>query len=268
MKTVIYYFTGTGNSLAAAKKIATGLEDCELVPIASLRNTTGDITPRAGRIGIVYPVYSEGLPVIVASFAGRLDLSHSQYTFSVATQYALGGSSALQQLNSILKKRKNRGLDAGFVVNMPRNNILMHSVQVGQKREQILAKADKQLTDIMGMVGRRENRKLPYHLTVQLIYSLRHPGFVSRVHNDDRNFTVDDTCTSCGICAAICPVENIELIEGRPVWKHHCELCVGCIHICPVKAIQGGPRTTIRPRYRNPAVSIAELMRRKENPGP
>ena len=42
MKTIIYYFTGTGNSLAAAKKIAEGRGDCELVPIALLRNTTGD----------------------------------------------------------------------------------------------------------------------------------------------------------------------------------------------------------------------------------
>ena len=29
MKTIIYYFTGTGNSLAAARKIAAALGDCE-----------------------------------------------------------------------------------------------------------------------------------------------------------------------------------------------------------------------------------------------
>jgi len=31
VKTIIYYFTGTGNSLAAAKRICTHLGDCELV---------------------------------------------------------------------------------------------------------------------------------------------------------------------------------------------------------------------------------------------
>jgi ferredoxin len=259
MKTIIYYFTGTGNSLAAAKKIAAGLEDCELVPIASLRNTTGDVTPQAGRIGIVYPVYDLGLPVIVASFAERLDLSHSQYTFSVATQNQVGGSSAIQQLDGVLKKRQNRGLDAGYVVNMPRNNILMHSPPVGMKRDQILTKADKKLADITGMVGRCEHRKLPYHFIVQLMHALLYNRFLSHVHNDDRKFSVNDKCTSCGTCAAICPVGNIELVNGKPIWRHHCELCVGCIHICPVKAIQGGPRTATRPRYRNPAVSIKEL---------
>ncbi|WP_245618532.1 hypothetical protein [Methanogenium cariaci] len=47
MKTVIYYFTGTGNSLAAARTVASVLGgETECVPIASLRETPGDITPR------------------------------------------------------------------------------------------------------------------------------------------------------------------------------------------------------------------------------
>ena len=41
MRSVIYYFTGTGNSLAAAKKIAASLGETELVPIASFANTPG-----------------------------------------------------------------------------------------------------------------------------------------------------------------------------------------------------------------------------------
>src|SRR5665647_2173411 len=56
MKTIIYYFTGTGNSLAVAKKIAAVLGDCELVPIALLQSTTGEITPAADRVGIVNPM--------------------------------------------------------------------------------------------------------------------------------------------------------------------------------------------------------------------
>ena len=35
IKTILYYFTGTGNSLAAARGIARGIENCELVSIAS-----------------------------------------------------------------------------------------------------------------------------------------------------------------------------------------------------------------------------------------
>ncbi len=113
MKSIIYYFTGTGNSLAVAKKIAAALGECELVPIASLKDTPGTITPAAERVGIICPVYFSGLPVMVDTFAQRLDLSGSQYIFSVVTLGGSGGSSTLHQLDDILRKREGCGLMPG-----------------------------------------------------------------------------------------------------------------------------------------------------------
>ena len=263
MKTIIYYFTGTGNSLAAARKIAASLEDCELIRVALLQEMKGDIVPQAERVGIICPVYFSGLPLMVAGFAGRLDLSRSQYTFSVVTYGGSGGSSALGQLDSILKKR-NRGLDAGFMVKMPGNYILMYSSPAGKKREKVLVMADTQIADIAGAVSRCERRKLPSSFLARLVHSLAYPRFASHVHEDDRKFSVNGSCTSCGTCAAICPAGNIDLVEGKPVWKHHCELCCGCIHLCPVGAIQAGSGTVTRQRYRNPSVSIQELERVRE----
>ena len=264
MKTIIYYFTGTGNSLATAKKIAAVLGDCELVSIASLQKTKGTIVPQAERVGIICPVYFTGLPVMVAECAGRLDLSHTRYAFSVVTFGGSGASSALWQIDSILTKQQHRGLDAGFMVKMPGNYILMYGSPAGKKRENLLARADVQIADIAGAVGRSEKRKLPFSVLVRLVHSLAYPRFSSHVHEDDRKFTVSENCTSCGTCAAICPADNIELVEGKPVWKHHCELCCGCIHLCPVGAIQAGSRTATRQRYRNPSVSIPELKQLRE----
>lgn len=264
MKTIIYYFTGTGNSLAAAKKIAAVLEECELIPIATLQNTTGDITPQADRVGIINPVYFAGLPVMVAGFAGRLDLSKAKYVFSVVTFGGSGAAPALQQLDSILKKRRDYGLDAGFMVKMPGNYILLYESPTGEKREKILATADAQVVDIAGAVKRSEPRKLPSSLLFSLLHSIAYPHFTSHVHEDDRKFSVNENCTSCGICAAICPAGNIELVDGKPVWKHHCELCCGCIHLCPTEAIQAGSRTAARQRYHNPSVRIEDLKGLRE----
>jgi ferredoxin len=263
MKTIVYYFTGTGNSLAAAGKIAGILGDCELVRLSSLQKTEGDIVPQAERVGIVCPVYFSGLPLMVAECAGRLDLSRSQYIFSVVTYGGSGGSSALRQLDSILRRR-NRGLDAGFMVKMPGNYILMYSSPSGKKQEKVLALADSKIAEIAGTISRCEKWELPSSILANLVHSLAYPRFTSRVHDDDRKFTVSENCTSCGTCAAICPAENIELVDGKPVWKHHCELCCGCIHLCPVGAIQAGNGTVIRQRYRNPSVSIKELERPRE----
>lgn len=262
MKTVIYYFTGTGNSLAAARKIAGALGDCEAVPIASFANTAGAVAPDADRVGIVCPVYFAGLPAMAASFAERLDLTAANYVFSVVTHGGGGGGAALRQLDGILRERAGRGLDAGFAVSMPGNYILMYASPAGEKRDRLLAAADADLEAIAGRIRQGEKLKLPNSPVTRIVKALTYPGFRSHVHGDDRKFTVSERCTSCGTCAAVCPAGNIEMVEGRPVWNHRCELCCGCIHLCPVEAIQAGKATEGRQRYRNPSVDIAELDRR------
>ncbi|MDV2481970.1 4Fe-4S ferredoxin [Methanoculleus sp. Wushi-C6] len=259
MKTVIYYFTGTGNSLAAAKKIAGALGDCEVVPIASFTNTVGSITPDAGRVGIVCPVYFAGLPAMAASFAERLDLAAADYVFLVVTHGGGGGAAALRQLDGILRDRQGRGLDAGFTVHMPGNYILMYESPAGEKRDRLLDAAEAELDAIAGRVRQGERPKLPNSPVVRIVKALTYPWFRSHVHGDDRKFTVSEGCTSCGTCAAVCPAGNIEMVDGKPVWNHRCELCCGCIHLCPAEAIQAGRGTGKRQRYRNPSVGIAEL---------
>jgi ferredoxin len=258
MKTVIYYFTGTGNSLAAAKKVAAGLGDTELIPIASLQGTEQDILPGADRVGIVCPVYFSGLPVMVAEFAGRLDLSRSTYTFALVTLGGSGGGSTLRQLSLILSKRPGRGLDAGFTVRMPGNYILMYGSPGGERCKRTLAAAEKRLEMIVASIERGDNQ-MPFSAFGGLIHHLMYPRFAAGVHERDQAFSVSDACTSCGICKDICPARNIDLVNGRPVWKHRCELCCGCIHLCPTQAIQAGKKTAGRARYHNPEVSVADL---------
>lgn len=264
MKTIIYYFTGTGNSLAVAKKIAAATGDYELVPIASLQEISGDIVPQAERVGIVCPVYFSGLPLMVTSFAGRLDPAAVKYVFAVITHGGGGESAALRQLDTILRKRQGRGLDAGFGVAMPGNYIMMYESPAGKKQEEILAKADEAIAGITGPVIRCERRDLPSSLIPRILYTLVYPWFRSHAYTDDKKFSVTDKCTSCGTCVAICPAKNIELVDKKPVWKHHCELCCGCIHNCPVQAIQAGLRTEKWQRYRHPEITVAELRGKPE----
>ena len=259
MKTVIYYFSGTGNSLAVAKKIAEALGDCTVVPIASLKDTPGVITPAAERVGIVCPVYFSGLPLMVAKFAGRVNFSHCRYTFAVVTLGGSGGGPTLSQIDSLIEKCHGRGLDAGFFVKMPGNYILMYSSPSGKQKADLLASADRQIAKIIPVIERCEHRDVPLAIYSKLLHYVAYPWFTSHARNNAQKFTVTSACTSCGTCVKVCPADNIDLVEGRPVWKDRCEVCCGCIHLCPAGAIQAGPRTARRLRYRNPSVSIVEL---------
>ena len=265
MKTVIYYFTGTGNSLAAAKKIAATLEDCGLVPIASLAGTPGDIIPAADRAGIIFPVYFTGLPAMVADFASRLRFRNGQYVFAIATFGGAGAAPALRQLDLILRRHAGRGLDAGFRVKMPGDYILMYEPPQGKKRDDLLAAAGAEIARIAEAVRDCRRQDPPRSIAEQVVHTLMYGWFIGRVHTKDRAFRVTEKCTGCGTCASVCPAHNIELVQDRPVWRHRCELCCACIHTCPAQAIQAGTGTEKRQRYRNPEVTVAELELRRKN---
>jgi len=257
MKTILYYFTGTGNSLAVAEGLCRRLGDCELVPVASAARTPGPVVPEADRVGIIAPVYFSGLPSLVADFSRRLDLSKVPYTFAVMTLGGSGGAAALHQLDQILKENPGtRGIDAGFTVKMPGNYIMMYGARKKEAIAKILADADRQVEEIAAMVERGVQKKPSAPLLGSLVHRMIYPRFIAGVHYADRKFTVDDRCTSCGRCVEVCPVENIRLESGRPAWLHHCEQCMACIQFCPTEAIQAGKKTEKRERYHHPGMTI------------
>ena len=83
--------------------------------------------------------------------------------------------------------------------------------------------------------------------------------FVKKVSNMDKNYSVNNSCTGCGICKIVCPVRNIELENKKPVFSGNCEQCVACIQYCPTKALNYKNSTQKRRRYTNPEIDYKEL---------
>ena len=260
MKTIIYYFTGTGNSLAAARRIAAALEECELVPIASLAKNPGTIVPEAERVGLVCPVYDGGVPVLVAEFAARLDLSRAGYAFAVVTMGGLGVS-ALRQLDDLIRTGRGRGLDAAFAVRMPGNFPPLYRPPSGTRRDEALAAAAVRLAEIGEAVAGRRAVPPGVPLLSAVVKAITYGSFAKHVHEGDASFSVSAACTGCGTCAKVCPAGNIALADDRPAWQHRCELCCACLHFCPLEAIQLNVMlgTEGRGRYRHPALTVADM---------
>ena len=64
-----------------------------------------------------------------------------------------------------------------------------------------------------------------------------------------KRFYATDACVSCGQCAHVCPMDNIHIKNGKPVWGKHCTHCMACICRCPREAIEYGARSRGKPRY-------------------
>ena len=175
----------------------------------------------------------------------------------------LGGTgvAALHMLNDILKKRTGRLLDAAFIVKMPGNFPAVSSPPEGEKRDQILSAADIHLTEIAGLIAKGAAVSPGFEPLSSLLQLMLYRPFARSVHDADRKFSVSDACTSCGTCAIVCPVNNIIIEKGRPVWQHRCELCCACLNFCPTKAIDLAMLrgTKGRGRYRHPDLKIADM---------
>lgn len=258
MKTVIYYFSGTGNSLKVARDLASKIEDSIVysIPVAMEENRE---LP-ADKVGIIFPVYAWGMPMIVKKFIARFKDNDPRYFFSVAT---CGGSSAgtLQQVANFMKS-KGIKLSAGFSVQMPTNYIVWGDAISEERQKAMFVQWEKRLEDIAATIAKGESCPVEKDsafanlFLTGVAYKLSMPNFAKM----DRSFRVDEKCNHCGVCFRICPVRNIEMKDGKPEWKHKCEQCLACIQWCPKEAIQYGSKTAVRKRYQNPDTKLKDFF--------
>ncbi|MBE6072218.1 MAG: 4Fe-4S ferredoxin [Clostridium butyricum] len=247
----IYYFTGTGNSLQIADDLSKQLGNCTIHKIAEY---SGEKIS-ADTLGVVFPVYNWGLPLILCDFLKKLNISNGTYIYTVANYGGLPGK-ALDQCRDILKD-KNIILSSGFLINMPGNYIIGYGAKSKQAQEKLFAKEKKKVNDIVNFVKNRKKGDIEKsNLIIDRVFTNYFYKDIVNFHEADKNFTVNNKCISCGLCAKRCPVNNITIKDGKPVWNHKCELCVACIQSCPKEAINYAGKTEKRNRYLNPNVKF------------
>ncbi|MFH1879056.1 MAG: EFR1 family ferrodoxin [Candidatus Omnitrophota bacterium] len=82
MKTKIFYFSGTGNCLKTARDLAKELGDPDVVSIPKVINSKIDFSSDC--MGIVFPVYMFGMPLIVADFINKMPVEKGKYIYSLS----------------------------------------------------------------------------------------------------------------------------------------------------------------------------------------
>jgi len=262
MKTssIIYWFSGTGNSRSIAEDLANSLGDTKLasIPLAIKNN----LEP-AERIGLVFPVYAFGLPLIVRRFLKRSSFAGAGYIYTVATMGGLAGSVHREARD--LLKRQGADLAAGWSLAMPGNYPALSNPPPPEKQAGLFEKAKQRIAAIATKILRGateiyEDTRLPLAWPLAFV---RHMG-IDKFPDSDEKFNVGQSCKHCGVCAKVCPVENIRIVEGKPVWLHHCEQCMACLQWCPAQAIEFGSATVGKKRYHHPRYKASDFCLREE----
>jgi NAD-dependent dihydropyrimidine dehydrogenase PreA subunit len=256
MKTVIFYYTGTGNSLWSARLLAERLDNAKLAPMkAADPFAAGD----ADAVGFVFPVHVWGVPGAVLQFLEKLALKPDVYYFALAVN-AGQVSRTLVQLRGLLAGRGAR-LAAGFSIVLPSNYIPWGGAAPAERQNTRFANTRAKLHTAAACITNRESGPIEKGpLWQRIVFTAIYQMTLKQVHKMDKDFWCDDKCNACGICVRICPARNIELQEGKPVWRHHCEQCLACIQWCPQEAIQFGKKTPAYERYHHPEVQLKDMI--------
>ncbi|GLL56154.1 hypothetical protein KUBF_38170 [Bacteroides finegoldii] len=264
-KRIVFYFTGTGNSLYIARQLAE--ENTELLSIPQMVKQ-GKYEFEADEIGIVYPIYGHMPPNMVRRFIQKANLK-ADYLFAVLT-YGNRKCNAVEIWDEVSRQAGKRFDYIGTIIMV--DNWLPNF----DMNEQM--KIDKHIPENLQKITADINGGRHWHEPVTEEERQQHQGFMQRSGLDpevgfliksEKSFTVTDACIDCGICTYVCPRGNYELTSRGAKMSGDCEFCFACIQNCPQKAIQfrksedgsfpDGTEKNPNARYRNEHISLMEL---------
>lgn len=259
MKTEIYYFSGSGNSLNIAQNLSKNFEHSKLISIPHIMNKAIDITGDV--IGIVCPIYFRNMPYIVRNFV--MKIKKAKYTFMV---YAGAGDLGTAGVRTTKKLFSTQGIKLSSLFNIPMpDNSTKYGEILEEEQKKMFNNADKKIKELVKIVNRKEEHF--DHNNTSLFQTYIHPGILysflyGSLQKMDKDFTANEDCIGCSTCQKVCPTNNITMKDNKPVWKKNnkCQVCLACHDWCPKEAILHPSTKAGVKRYHNPNITVKRII--------
>ncbi|MBQ7784552.1 MAG: EFR1 family ferrodoxin [Clostridia bacterium] len=246
---MVLYFSATGNTAYIAKEIARRLDDSCLNLLDRIRSGEHSELHSDKPFIICAPVYVCEMPRFLSSYLKKQAFSGSRDVYFVFTSGGYCGISGVLAKSMFKKKNMNYMGHAEF--RMPRNYVASDAYPM-LSEEQIrdrLTNAYILLDPVTANIREGKALTARHVYWFETVITLPFNPVWSRFRYKTKDFFTTEKCISCGKCARLCPLNNISLAEGKPVWGSQCSHCMACIGNCPTEAIEYGNITQSKEKY-------------------
>lgn len=253
---MILYFSAEGNTRYAAERLGSELKE-EAISIIS--KSPGEIKFKGESLGIMFPVYSWGVPPIMIQYLHSLS---EQFVSQVAGHriwmVCTFGDDIAMAPEMLKKALKSLGLElsGGWNVQMPNTYVALPGFDVDKPDvEKEKLKHSVPAIDIIAKKIKENKFEESYvrgsfpRFKSGIIYPLFKKWGIT-----PSKWISTDGCVGCGICEKVCQINNIKMVKGRdahlrPEWGDKCISCMACYHSCPRHAIEYGNITKGKGQY-------------------
>jgi len=255
---VFRVFSGTGNTLLAARKMAEVMESAgAAVEFHRMPEEPWSEPPPGASAVFAFPVYEQTVPWFVREYiAGIPKLERPAKAYILTTLAGFSGF-VKSPLGRLLEKRGFEFAGIREVV-MPSNFILHTS---DDKTPAITRRGLRDAADFAEKI--LEEKTTPPRISALNNLASAPARLCAAVFN--KTFSKlrarPEKCVGCGLCAKLCPTKNIEMRDGKPVWDGKCGLCLRCVSFCPKDAVKARFADKLfRPRYTAEGVAPDDLL--------
>lgn len=232
------YFSGTGNTKYCIEQFVNEV-DCSARCVSIEASDAIVEIQRNDTIILAYPIYFSNLPKIMRDFILK---NHTAFKgkniFIIATMGLFSGDGA-GCLARLLKKQ-GAYITGGLHLKMPdcigdekalKKTIAQNKELVKAAQEKIKDAAHK----LTNNTPTQEGIGFLYHMAGLFGQRL---WFYNKTKNYSDKLKINaDKCIGCGACAQLCPLENIQIADGKAQANGKCTMCYRCVSNCPKQAI-------------------------------
>ncbi|MBO4306778.1 MAG: EFR1 family ferrodoxin [Bacteroidales bacterium] len=246
---MILWFSGCGNSRYVAEELARLTDDRLAFIDPNDKSPRIELSPDEA-LGFVCPVYAWAVPRLVDDFVRRMTLTgRPSYCYLACTCGDNVGRTPERFSKTLSKQGLTLNAAFGFVMPETYINLRGFNLDSPENEQRKIAAVKERLPRVAEQIMQRKETVDVVRGTAPWITSyLINPLFYGLLITD-RKFHVNDDCIHCGICEKSCPLGNIAIKEGLPVWQGNCTNCMSCYHHCPKNAIHFGKATLGKGQY-------------------